>query len=75
MNFWTVRGARTHASGNFTFKGVTPGEYKTAAWDDVETAAYKDPEYPKKLDGSAEPLSLKENDHKTVTLKAIPAQL
>ena len=64
--------ARTDASGNFTFKGVTPGEYKAAAWDDIETVAYKDAEYLKKLDGRSEPLSLKENDHKTVRLRVIP---
>ena len=37
--------ARTDASGNFTFKGIPPGEYKAAAWDDIETVAYKDAEY------------------------------
>jgi hypothetical protein len=68
------REARTDQKGSFTFKGIPPGEYKALAWEDVETAPYKDPEYLKKLDGSAEPLSLKENDHKTVSLKAIPPQ-
>jgi len=66
------REARTDASGNFTFKGVTPGEYKVAAWDDIEIAAYKDAEYLKKVAGQMETVSVKESDSKSVTLKVIP---
>ena len=65
------REARTDQKGTFSFKGVAPGEYKALAWEDVETAPYKDPEYLKKVDGSAEALSLKENDRKRVSLKVI----
>ncbi|HEU0140054.1 MAG TPA: carboxypeptidase-like regulatory domain-containing protein [Bryobacteraceae bacterium] len=65
------REARTDQKGAFSFKGIAPGEYKALAWEDVETAPYKDPEYLKKVDNSAEALSLKENDHKRVSLKVI----
>jgi hypothetical protein len=69
------REVKTGQNGSFAIKGIPPGEYQALAWEDVETAAYKDPEYLKKLAGSAEQLSLQENDHKAVSLKAIaPAQ-
>jgi hypothetical protein len=32
-------------NGAFTFKDVTPGEYKVFAWEDVEAGAYMDPDY------------------------------
>jgi hypothetical protein len=68
------RETRTDKDGSFSFKGVAPGEYKALAWEDVETAAYKDPEYLKKVEGKAEALSLKEDDKKSVSLKVIPWQ-
>jgi hypothetical protein len=68
------RETRTDKDGSFSFKGVAPGAYKALAWEDVETAAYKDPEYLKKVGGSAEALSLEENGKKSVSLKVIPWQ-
>lgn len=68
------RETRTGKDGTFSFKGVAPGEYKTLAWEDVETAAYKDPEYLNKVGSKAEAVSLQESDKKSVSLKAIPWQ-
>ena len=68
------RETRTGKDGSFSIKGVAPGEYKALAWEDVETAAYKDPEYLNKVGGKAEALSLKESDKKSVSLKVIPWQ-
>jgi hypothetical protein len=68
------REARTGKDGSFSLKGVPPGGYKALAWEDVETAAYKDPEYLKKVGGKAETLALEENGKKSVTLKVIPWQ-
>ena len=64
----------TDQNGGYEFKGVTPGEYKLLAWEDVEMGAYEDPEFLKKYEGKAESLSLKEKDRKTVPLKSIPAE-
>jgi uncharacterized protein (DUF2141 family) len=64
----------TDQKGAFTFKNVTPGEYKVLAWEDVEPNAFQDPEFVKPFAARAEALSLKENDHKGVTMKAIPRQ-
>jgi len=66
------RETRTDQKGSFSFKGVAPGEYKALAWEDVETAAYKDPEYLNKVGSKAEALSLEEHGKKDASLKVIP---
>jgi protocatechuate 3,4-dioxygenase beta subunit len=68
------RETRTGKDGSFSFKGVAPGDYKALAWEDVETAAYKDPEYLNKVGSKAEALSLKESDRKSISLKVISWQ-
>jgi len=62
----------TDQTGAFSFKTVTPGDYKILAWEEVEPNAFQDPEFVKPFVGKAEAVSLKENDHKGVSLKAIP---
>jgi protocatechuate 3,4-dioxygenase beta subunit len=62
----------TDQNGAFSFKGITPGDYKVLAWEEVETNAFQDPEFVKPFLGKAESVSLKENDHRGVSLKAIP---
>jgi protocatechuate 3,4-dioxygenase beta subunit len=64
----------TDQNGGFSFKGVTPGEYKVLAWEDVEPNAFQDPEFVKPFMGKAESVSLKENDHRGVGMKAIPRE-
>ena len=68
------RETRTGKDGTFSIKGVAPGEYKALAWEDVETAAYKDPDYLNKVGSKAEALSLKESDKKSASLKVIAWQ-
>jgi hypothetical protein len=60
-------------NGAFTFKDVVPGEYKVFAWEDVEAGAYMDPDYMKPIDSKGEPLTLRENDQKSLQLTLIPA--
>jgi len=61
----------TDQKGGFRFTGVTPGDYKILSWEDVEPNAFQDPEFVKPFEGRAEAVSLKENDHKGVSLKVI----
>jgi hypothetical protein len=35
----------TDVSGRFQMQGLTPGDYKVFAWDDVEEGAWLDPEF------------------------------
>ena len=62
----------TDQNGAFSFKGITPGDYKVLAWEEVETNAFQDPEFVKPFLGKAESVSLKESDRRAVSLKAIP---
>jgi len=62
----------TDQNGTFHFKGIAPGDYKVLAWEEVEPNAFQDPEFVKPFLGKAEPVSLKENDHRGVSMKAIP---
>ncbi len=62
------------ASGTFSLKGITPGEYKLFAWDQIEMGAYQDPEFLKRFDSKGESVSIKEKAHETKQLKAIPAE-
>lgn len=64
----------TDQHGAFSFKGVTPGDYKILAWEDVDPGAYQDPEFIKPFLGGAESASLRESDHKAVSLKVIPIE-
>jgi hypothetical protein len=63
---------RTGQNGAFSLKGITPGDYKLLAWEDIETGAYQDPEFLKKYGSKAESLSLKANDRRTIQVKVIP---
>jgi hypothetical protein len=60
-------------NGSFTFKGLTPGEYKAYAWEDLEAGAYMDPDVIKPIESKGEALSLRESDQKTLQLTLIPA--
>jgi len=62
--------AFTDQKGAFSIKGIKPGEYRIAAWRDIEPNAFMDPEFLKQNESKSERLSLKENDRKAVTLKA-----
>jgi hypothetical protein len=63
----------TDQSGAFSLKGITPGEYKLFAWEQIEMGAYQDPEFLKRFDSKGESVSVKEKAHETKQLKAIPA--
>jgi protocatechuate 3,4-dioxygenase beta subunit len=69
---WLYRVTTSDQNGGFSFKGVTPGEYKILAWEDVETGAYQESEFLKQFESQAQAVSLKENDRKSVSLRAIP---
>jgi hypothetical protein len=62
----------TDQSGAFHFRAVPPGDYKLLAWEDVLSGAWYDPEFLKPFESKAQDISLKENDHANMPLKAIP---
>lgn len=64
----------TDQNGAFSFKGITPDDYKLLAWEDIEPSAFQDPEFVKPFESKAQALSLKESDRKTASMKVIPAE-
>jgi hypothetical protein len=59
-------------NGAFSLTGLTPGEYKAFAWEDIEIGAYMDPDFMKPIEEKGETVSLQEGEQKTLTLKVIP---
>jgi protocatechuate 3,4-dioxygenase beta subunit len=64
--------AATDDKGTFTFSGVAPGGYLIFAWEDVETNAWRDPDFLRPIESLSQEVSVEENSHKTVTLTVIP---
>jgi hypothetical protein len=60
-------------NGNYTLKGLVPGEYKAYAWEDIEPGAYMGSDFLKPVESKAESVTVRESDQKTVALTMIPA--
>ena len=61
-------------SGHFSIKGISPGEYKLFAWEDVENDAYQDPEFLQPFENQGESVTIREGSHEDRQLKLIPAE-
>lgn len=61
-------------SGRFSLKGISPGEYKLFAWEDVENGAYQDPEFLQPFENRGESVTIREGSHEDRQLKLIPAE-
>jgi len=66
----------TDQYGNFRVASLRPGEYKAIALEEVEGGEYMDPEFIKRYERKATPVSLKEGSKETLqlTLAAADAQ-
>ena len=60
-------------SGQFTLKGLVPGEYKLFAWEEIEPGAYQDPEFLKPFESRGKAITVAENGREAVQLQMIPA--
>ncbi len=61
----------TDASGNFTFHGLPPGEYKIFAWEEVETNAWMDRDYRQPFENRSASAKVEESTTPAVTLRLI----
>jgi protocatechuate 3,4-dioxygenase beta subunit len=61
----------TDQNGQFTIKGIVPGEYRAYAFDEIEPGAYMDPEFMKPFESKGERVSLRENGRENLQLKLI----
>jgi hypothetical protein len=67
------RTATTDAAGGFTFKSLTPGEYRVYAWEEAEYGAWMDPDFLKPQESRGEAVSVPEGGRQTVPVNLIPA--
>ena len=58
-------------SGAFKMRSLAPGDYKVAAWEDVEAGMVLDPEFLKLFEPRAQSVSLRESSHESLELKMI----
>jgi hypothetical protein len=63
----------TDQYGQFILRGLTPGDYKLFAWEEVESGAYHDPEFLKPYEEQSEAVHVGEGGRETIQLRLIPA--
>ncbi len=61
----------TDQTGNYSIKGITPGEYRAYAFDEIDPGAYMDPDFLKPFEGNGERVTIKENGQESLQLKLI----
>lgn len=64
----------TDQYGRFTLRGISPGEYKLFAWEEMEPGAYQDPEFLKLYEGRGTAVRVEEGSRLRVELKLIPGE-
>jgi hypothetical protein len=62
----------TDNAGRFRMQGVTPGEYKLFAWDNVEPGAWQDPAFIGAYENAGRPIHIYEGSNENVQLTVIP---
>jgi sarcosine oxidase gamma subunit len=65
------RGANTDQSGSFQLSNLAPGEYRIAAWEDIEPGLAQNPEFRALFESKAAKVTLQESAHATVEIKLI----
>ena len=68
------RTTSTDQNGQYTLKGIVPGEYRLYAFDGLEAGAFMDPDVMKPFESKGERVSVKENGHESVQLKLIATE-
>jgi hypothetical protein len=62
----------TDSVGRFQMSGITPGEYKLFAWDNVETSAWQDPDFIQTYESFGRRIRIEEGSKEDVQLAVIP---
>jgi hypothetical protein len=62
----------TDNAGRFQVTGVTPGDYKLFAWENVESGAWQDPAFIGAYENAGRPIHLYEGSSENVQLQVIP---
>ncbi|HEV8145318.1 MAG TPA: carboxypeptidase regulatory-like domain-containing protein, partial [Bryobacteraceae bacterium] len=67
-----IRSFRTDENGSFRFTSLAPGEYRIAAWEQVDGGLVSNPDFRKQFESSAVTVKLQENSRENVEVKVIP---
>ena len=70
MDLFTT--AATSDSGRFQMQGLTPGDYKLFAWEDVEAGAWLDPEFMRLHEYRGTPIYVGEGGGASAQVTVIP---
>ena len=65
--------ATSGANGRFTMRGITPGDYKLFAWEDIEPFSYFDSDVLRPFEALGKTVRIQENSRETAEVKIIPA--
>ena len=65
--------AVTDQNGRFTIRGITPGDYRLFAWEDIEPFSYYDPEVLRQYEQQGKLVRIQEGAADAVDAKIIPA--
>jgi len=65
--------AVTDQDGRFTFRGITPGDYRIFAWEDIEPFAYFDPAVVKQYEAVGKAIRVQESSSESAEIRLIPA--
>ena len=62
-------------NGNFSVKGVAPGDYRVYAFDYLEPGSAQDPDWLKPFESKGTKISVQENGHESLQLKLVLTQV
>jgi len=62
----------TDQSGRFEMQGITPGTYQLFAWEEVETGAWRDPEFIRAYENRGKSVQVNPGSGESVQLTVIP---
>lgn len=57
--------------GNFSLRGIRPGDYKIFAWETIEPGAYEDPAFLQRFEAQGKAVEVKEGTQRSVQLSVI----
>jgi hypothetical protein len=63
----------TDQDGRFTLRGITPGDYRLFAWEDIEPFSYYDAEVLREYEQQGKLVRIREGSAESAELKIIPA--
>ena len=66
--------ATSDQNGGFSLPGISPGQYKIFAWEEVEQGAWQDDDCLRDYKKEGEDFEVKENDALTFELGLIPSE-